>query len=214
MNKPEISDIRKDYTGGKLDLSTAAHDPIQQFTIWMEEVLSRGIDEPNAMMLATTGKNMQPSARIVLLRDFSTEGFVFYTNYNSLKGNQIAENPKIALTFFWKELERQVRIEGTINKIPEHASDNYFNARPFESRLSAAVSPQSRTVPNRKYLESLRENLRKQYPDQDIPRPKDWGGYIVKPERFEFWQGRPGRLHDRLSYILENNDWKIRRLAP
>lgn len=214
MKNVNISQIRKDYTRGVLDIKSVDSNPVKQFGIWMTDVLEAGIDEPNAMMLATTGHNMQPSARIVLLRDFSDEGFVFYTNYTSLKGNQIDENPKVALTFFWKELERQVRIEGDISRLSEELSQKYFDARPFESRLSAVVSPQSKTIPNREYLEKLRDDLRKKYPNEDLSKPEEWGGYIVKPLSIEFWQGRAGRLHDRIIYRLEKVLWEIERLAP
>lgn len=214
MKNVKISQIRKDYTRGVLDIKSVDSNPVKQFGIWMTDVLEAGIDEPNAMMLATTGHNMQPSARIVLLRDFSDEGFVFYTNYTSLKGNQIDENPKVALTFFWKELERQVRIEGDISRLSEELSQKYFDARPFESRLSAVVSPQSKTIPNREYLEKLRDDLRKKYPNEDLSKPEEWGGYIVKPLSIEFWQGRAGRLHDRIIYRLEKVLWEIERLAP
>jgi pyridoxamine 5'-phosphate oxidase len=212
--KMEIANIRKDYTSRTLEITSVNTDPIRQFKSWMDEVLKNKIDEPNAMMLATTGENMQPSARIVLLRDFSEDGFVFYTNYSSLKGSQIAENPRVALSFFWKELERQVRVEGSIERLSEKLSNKYFLARPFESRLSAAISPQSEVIPDREYLENLREKLREQYPNQDLPKPKDWGGYLVKPKSIEFWQGRAGRLHDRILYRAKNNDWIIERLAP
>jgi pyridoxamine 5'-phosphate oxidase len=212
--KMEIANIRKDYTSRTLEITSVNTDPIRQFKSWMDEVLKNKIDEPNAMMLATTGENMQPSARIVLLRDFSEDGFVFYTNYSSLKGRQVTENPRVALTFFWKELERQVRVEGLVEKISEEQSEKYFHARPFESRLSAAVSTQSEVIPDREYLENLREKLRGQYPNQSIPKPKDWGGYLVKPKSIEFWQGRAGRLHDRILYRAKNNDWIIERLAP
>ena len=214
MKNSELASIRNDYTRDSLDITNVDADPIRQFGIWMEEVLNAGIDEPNAMMLATTGRDLQPSARIVLLRDFDADGFIFYTNYKSRKGCQVDENPKVALSFFWKELERQVRIEGGIEKLTDEISDKYFFARPFESRLSAVVSPQSKPVPNREFLESSREDLRDKYPDQDLHRPKEWGGYIVKPKRIEFWQGRAGRLHDRVLYTLENINWKIERLAP
>jgi len=214
MNKPQISNIRTDYTSRTLDISIVDTNPINQFKAWFDEVLNLGIEEPNAMILATAGHNMQPSARIVLLRDFCEAGFIFYTNYDSTKGKQIEDNPKAALTFFWKELEQQVRIEGIIKKIPDQDSDKYFHARPFESRLSAAISPQSHVIPNRGYLENLREGLRKQFTKQDLPRPQNWGGYIVKPKSIEFWQGRAGRLHDRIMYTLENKSWKIELLAP
>ncbi len=210
-----ISEIRKDYKKGFLDIKNVESDPINQFSFWMDEVFESGIDEPNAMILATSGRNMQPSARIVILRDFSKEGFVFYTNYTSNKGNHIDENPKVALTFFWKELERQVRVEGDISRLPEALSQKYFDARPFASRLSAVVSPQSKAIPNREYLESMREDLRKKYPDERVPMPREWGGYIVKPKSIEFWQGRAGRLHDRILYTLKDkNIWKPVRLAP
>jgi len=214
MKKSTLTNIRKDYTSGSLDITNVDGNPIRQFSFWMNEVLEAGIDEPNAMILATTGSDKQPSARIVLLRDFNDDGFVFYTNYSSLKGNQIDENPNVALTFFWKELERQIRIEGLVEKISDEASKKYFHARPFESRLSAVISAQSKPIPGREYLENLRDDLRKQYPEQDVPKPTDWGGYFVNPKSIEFWQGRAGRLHDRILYSFENRKWKIERLAP
>jgi len=214
MNKTEISKIRNDYTSSSLDITNVDGNPICQFSFWMDEVLEAGIDEPNAMILATTGSDKQPSARIVLLREFNEDGFVFYTNYKSLKGSQIDQNPKVALSFFWKELERQVRIEGKIEMLSGDLSEKYFHSRPFESRLSAVISAQSKVIPNRKYLENLIDGLRKQYPEQDVPKPKDWGGYIVKPKSIEFWQGRASRLHDRILYFLDDDKWKIERLAP
>jgi len=214
MKSLEIKHIRKDFSKDTLDERNVEAGPISQFAIWMEEVLKAGIDEPNAMMLATVGHDLQPSARIVLLRDFGEKGFVFYTNFSSRKGMQIQENPKVALTFFWKELERQVRIEGEIKKITKEESDKYFQARPLESKLSAIVSPQSEPVVNRGFLENSRDQLRKKYHEAELVRPKNWGGYIVNPMKIEFWQGRTGRLHDRILYSLVKNGWKIERLAP
>ncbi len=211
----DLQGIRNDYQKGKFDKNEFDKSPFNQFEIWINEALKSEVLEPTAMALATVGKDMRPSNRIVLLKGFDEDGFVFYTNYESKKGLQISEIKFVALTFFWKELERQVRIEGSVNKLPDEMSDRYFHSRPYESRLSAAASPQSKPVESREVLEGLRAALREKFPDNVIPRPANWGGYIVKPFLMEFWQGRTSRLHDRIVYELsEEGDWKISRLAP
>ncbi len=173
------------------------------------------MEEPNAMTLATASADGFPSARIVLLKDFNEKGFVFFTNYSSFKGKQLEENPKACLVFFWKELERQVRITGLIEKISDSENDEYFYSRPKESQLGALASPQSQVIENREWLEDNYKKLLDEAVDKDVKRPAHWGGYRVKPVIIEFLQGRPGRLHDRLQYTLqENGEWKIERLAP
>jgi pyridoxamine 5'-phosphate oxidase len=214
-DKNDLQGIRIEYQKGRIDLQDVDKNPFNQFTLWMNEALKSEVMEPTAMALATVGKDMRPSNRMVLLKGFDTDGFVFYTSYDSKKGLQIAENNFVALTFFWKELERQVRIEGAAMKLSEEVSDRYFYSRPYESRLSAAASPQSKPIRNREVMERVREGLKKRFPDNDIPRPANWGGYIVKPSLLEFWQGRSSRLHDRIVYELsEVGEWKISRLAP
>lgn len=211
----DISDIRRDYSQQSLLENEVDPNPINQFTKWWQEVLHAKIDEANAMTLATASSNGMPSARIVLLKDFNHEGFVFFTNYNSFKGQQIAENPKACLVFFWKELERQVRITGLVKKINTEESDAYFNSRPEASRLGALASPQSQVIKDRNWLDDHFKKLLNQFQNAVIQRPENWGGYIVNPVIIEFWQGRPSRLHDRLQYTLvENGDWKLERLAP
>ncbi len=197
-----------------LDESNVAEDAIDQFTKWWNEAMNSAIDEVNAMTLATASKDAVPSARIVLLKDYDERGFVFFTNYNSHKGHELQVNPHAALVFFWKELERQIRIQGTIEKISNEESDFYFFSRPVGSRIGAWASPQSAVIDSRKMLE---ENV-KLYTEQfgeNIPRPSHWGGYRVVPSVIEFWQGRSNRLHDRICYSKnENGSWRIERLAP
>ncbi len=215
MEKLHLSAIRLDYSKGELDEKTVQENPMQQFGLWMEEALKSEVMEPTAMVLATVSKESKPSARVVLLKEMDKDGFIFFTNYESKKGQQIAENSNVAITFFWKELERQVRIEGKAVKIDPELSDQYFHSRPYQSRLGAAASPQSQKVDNRNILEKAKEELKAQYPDENIPRPDNWGGYKVIPEAFEFWQGRRSRLHDRVYYERENEGkWLISRLAP
>ena len=209
-----IADIRKDYRRSALLEADLAADPFAQFTRWWEEAIHSEVDEVNAMTLATAAPDGQPTARIVLLKGFDTKGFVFYTNYNSEKGRTMAANPKVALVFFWKELERQVRIEGTVSKTSEADSDAYFNSRPAASRIGACISPQSAIIPDRATLEKKFTELEAKFGDGNIPRPEHWGGYIVSPTLFEFWQGRSNRLHDRLQYAKRDDGWKIERLAP
>lgn len=213
--KGRIADIRKNYSRKKLLEKKAAKDPFTQFGKWWKQAINAGIDEINAMTLATASPDGMPSARIVLLKDFTEKGFTFFTNYESYKGQQMAENPKACLVFFWKELERQVRITGLVEKIAEEASTEYFLSRPVESRLGAVVSPQSRVIDSRDWLDDNYGQKKKEQKGQHIDRPEHWGGYIVKPVIVEFWQGRPSRLHDRLQYTLQGDGgWKIERLAP
>ncbi len=211
-----ISDIRRDYMLKSFDESHASNNPFDQFKDWWEEATSVEIDEVNAMTLATVDAKGKPSARIVLLKGYTHDGFVFFTNYESAKGQELSANPNAALLFFWKELERQIRIEGTVEKISEADSDAYFHSRPAGSRIGAWVSPQSKVIPGRNFLEENYQKLMMQYPDENkVPRPPHWGGYIVKPVSFEFWQGRSSRLHDRLSFTQNAvGEWIRVRLAP
>ena len=190
-------------------------NPIIQFDKWWQEAIASNIDEVNAMTLATASADGMPSARIVLLKGFSEKGFIFFTNYNSYKGQQLLENPKACLVFFWKELERQVRITGIVQKTSEKESDEYFQSRPVASQLGASISPQSTVIESREWLENKYTEFEKQNSGNSIRRPGYWGGFIVMPVILEFWQGRPSRLHDRIEYSLqENGEWKFTRLAP
>jgi len=214
MNK-NIADIRRDYSLQSLTENNIDRNPIVQFKKWWDETLNSEIIEPNAMTLATASQDGLPSARVVLLKGFGEKGFVFFTNYESYKGQQLAENPKACLVFFWKEIERQVRITGLVSKISEKESDEYFDTRPEISRIGAWVSPQSRVIESRDWLDQQLNSLVSKMEGSAIQRPPYWGGYIVNPVMIEFWQGRPGRLHDRIQYsIEEDGEWKIERLAP
>lgn len=208
-----IADLRKEYVSQQLLEEDVAADPINQFEVWWQQAIQSAILEPNAMTLATASADGVPSARIVLLKGFSAKGFSFFTNYNSFKGRQLQQNPKACLVFFWKELERQVRITGLVEKLPDEESDAYFNSRPEGSRLGAWASPQSQVIHNRQWLEEEYKRITEQK-DETIQRPPHWGGYVVKPVIIEFWQGRASRLHDRIQYSLEEGQWKIERLAP
>ncbi len=212
----DIQKLRREYAHSSLDEKDVAANPIEQFQKWFEEALNSNVLEPNAMTLATSDAAGNPSARIVLLKGLTDDRFVFFTNYLSRKGEDLAQNPRACLLFFWKELERQVKIEGTVSKIPEAASTEYFQSRPKASQIGAWVSPQSRRVENRRWLEQKYAELDEKYADSEtLPRPPHWGGFAVKPEKIEFWQGRPSRLHDRILYSLTpENVWKIERLAP
>jgi len=210
-----IADLRQNYLRSALKEVDLDPNPIQQFAIWFQQALDAQLPEPNAMTLATVTSNGQPSARIVLLKSFDERGFVFFTNYNSLKGKQLVKNPQSALVFWWAELERQVRIEGRVEKVSDAESDEYFYSRPQGSQLSAWVSNQSQVIASREVLERKLAQLEEQYQEQKIPRPPHWGGFRVIPSFIEFWQGRPNRLHDRLCYRLtEDKIWIIERLAP
>jgi pyridoxamine 5'-phosphate oxidase len=210
-----IADIRKNYSQKTLSENDVESDPVKQFDRWWKEAVASEIDEVNAMTLATASADGFPSARIVLLKDLSAEGFSFFTNYNSFKGQQLAENPKACLVFFWKELERQVRITGLIEKLSEDKSNEYFQSRPEGSRIGAIASPQSQVIPDRSWLDEQYQKLEQELKNTTMQRPTHWGGYLLKPVIIEFWQGRPSRLHDRIQYTLEENgSWKIERLAP
>lgn len=210
-----IAAMRKVYQLKSLEEKDVNADPIVQFDTWWKEAVANKVDEPNAMTLATCNASGRPSARIVLLKGIHNNGFVFYTNYHSRKAHEIVENPFVALVFFWKELERQIRIEGAIKKVSPQESDEYFSVRPRESQLGAWSSPQSTVIDSPAFL---LENLKKytdKFNNEEVPRPEYWGGFIVEPNSIEFWQGKPGRLHDRLQYSLsEKKEWVIRRLAP
>lgn len=211
----KIADIRKEYLQQGLSEKDVEPDPFLQFRKWWNDALTANIEEVNAMTLATASIDAVPSARIVLLKDFNEKGFVFFTNYNSFKGQQLIENPKACLVFFWKELERQVRITGLVFKLSDKESDDYFNSRPEASRIGAWASPQSEVIESRNWLDEQFHQLEKEMKGKKILRPQHWGGYIVKPVIIEFWQGKPSRLHDRIQYtLLENSTWKIERLAP
>lgn len=210
-----IADMRKEYAQQSLSEKDVEADPILQFKKWWDHALASKLNEPNAMVLATASKEAVPSARIVLLKDFNENGFVFFTNYDSYKGQQLSENPKACLVFFWEELERQVRITGLVFKLSSTESDEYFNSRPEGSRIGAWASPQSQVIENRNWLEERFNKLSSEMKDGTIQRPPHWGGYLVKPVIVEFWQGRVSRLHDRIQYSLqEDGNWKIERLAP
>lgn len=210
-----IADIRTDYRQRSLSEKDVQANPIAQFSKWWAEAIDAQIDEVNAMTLATASIDGVPAARIVLLKGFDDRGFMFFTNYESFKGQQLAENPRACLVFFWKELERQVRITGLVEKASAEESDAYFNSRPEGSRLGAWVSPQSQVIGNREWLDEEENRKKKEFDGKTITRPGHWGGYIVKPVIVEFWQGRASRLHDRIQYTLdEKGNWLIERLAP
>ena len=212
----DIAGIRENYSLSTLLESDLDPDPFKQFQHWWQQAREAELPEVNAMTLATASSDGNPYARIVLLKGFSPEGFVFYTNYDSAKGRQLRENPKACLVFLWKELERQIRITGIVEKVSPAESTEYFHSRPHKSQAGAAASPQSRVIEGREWLEQQYRNVEALYGEQgEIPRPEQWGGYRVVPLQIEFWQGRRSRLHDRLQYVLtEGGTWKIERLAP
>lgn len=213
--KKEIADIRLSYSKNVLLESEADPNPFKQFEKWWQEAIHSEIDEVNAMTLATASADGVPYARIVLLKDFSEKGFMFFTNYGSHKAQQLESNPNASLVFFWKELERQVRITGAAVKADPGESEFYFDSRPEESRIGAITSPQSRVIENRQWIDDLFEQNKKLFGGKAIKRPDYWGGYLVQPRVIEFWQGRPNRLHDRLQYTLvTTGEWKMERLAP
>lgn len=209
----DIKNIRLEYEKFTLSENIINSNPYKQFSIFIKEAIEKKISEPTAMIISTVGNNSKPSSRVVLLKDFSEQnGFVFFTNYLSKKGEELEKNKYICALFFWKEFERQVRIEGKAEKIPVADSENYFNSRPLESRISAIISEQSKKIPNREYLEKIREEFINK--NIEIKKPENWGGYRIIPDYFEFWQGRENRLHDRIVYKFTENKWVIERLAP
>jgi pyridoxamine-phosphate oxidase len=215
MKQEDIQNIRSEYLAASLSEKDANQDPIKQFEKWFNEALKAELQEPTAMTLATATHDGRPSSRIVLMKGFDSNGFVFYTNYLSRKGKEIARNPLGALLFFWGTLERQVRIEGTIEKISKEDSVKYFLTRPRGSQLGAVVSPQSQEISGRDILDKKWQDAEAEYKDKDVVKPSYWGGYILKPRLIEFWQGRPSRLHDRILYKkIDNKNWKKVRLAP
>ena len=210
----ELADIRKEYRLKAMDEKEINPNPMEQFELWLNEAFAAKVNEPSAMVLATATPGGTPAARIVLLKAFTQSSFGFFTNYSSRKGWEIENNQQVALLFHWPELERQVRIEGRATRTSDSVSDEYFNSRPYESRLSAVISNQSQVVPDREYLEMLWAGQQEQSFAQGIKRPYYWGGYTVEPFRIEFWQGRPNRLHDRILFKREGEEWIINRLAP
>jgi pyridoxamine 5'-phosphate oxidase len=209
-----IEDMRRDYTQAGLDVGDLKESPYEQFALWFEQACAAKIHEPNAMSLSTVSSQGMPSLRTVLLKNYDDRGFVFFTNYESRKAKEIAENPKVCLLFPWIGLERQVIISGTAEKIPSSESLKYFWKRPVESQIGAWASPQSRTIESRKFLEMKFDEMKRKFADGKVPLPSFWGGFRVVPSSFEFWQGRTSRLHDRFQYSRDKDAWKVERLAP
>jgi pyridoxamine 5'-phosphate oxidase len=210
----DLSNKKTNYTLSELSKNEVDKDPVKQFVNWLDFAINKQVEEPNAMVLSTVSSNLKPSSRVVLLKGVGNEGFIFYTNYLSKKGNELAYNNNASIVFFWPELERQVRIEGIVKKLKPELSDEYFNKRPEDSKIGAIISPQSQIIPNRNFLLEKKRKMEKEMIVNDLKRPNYWGGYILSPNLFEFWQGRPNRLNDRIQYSLEDNSWKIVRLAP
>lgn len=214
MNR-DLHDYRKSYEKGALTLQSVSENPFQQFEQWFHAAeASKSVDEVNAMTLSTLGVDGFPRGRVVLLKEFSAEGFVLYTNYGSEKGESMAKNKHVCLSFFWPALEQQISIKGVAQKISKEQSIAYFNKRPRDSKLGALVSDQSEPIDSREALELKLTNLEKQFEGQEIPKPKNWGGYVITPVEFEFWQGRQSRLHDRIQYKKEGTQWTLKRLQP
>lgn len=209
-----IANLRDDYGRPGLSRSDLVADPLEQFRRWMEQAVEAGIDQPNAMTLATVSPEGKPSARIVLLKEVNEEGFVFFTNYNGRKGDDLKVNPHAALVWLWLPLARQVRVEGVVHRTSDEASDEYFKTRPLGSRIGAWASPQSQVVAHRGVLEDAFEEYAQMYSDGNVPRPTHWGGYGLVPDMIEFWQGQPNRLHDRFRYLRTEAGWEIARLGP
>jgi len=214
LTNKNIQNLRQEYRAAELAESDVDKNPFIQFGKWFKEALDALLYEPNVMTLATADLTGKPSARILLLKGFDENGFVFFTNYSSKKGKEMEENPQASMVFFWPELERQVRIDGLITKVAEQVSEDYFHSRPKGSQIGAAASPQSTIIPNRELLQNRVNELTATYTDQEVPKPAHWGGYLLEPTHIEFWQGRPSRLHDRITYTNVNGAWAINRLAP
>ncbi len=214
MDKTKLADIRQEYSREELSRKKAAADPFSQFETWMNEALAAEVNEPTAMTLSTVGSDNRPSSRVVLLKGFDADGFVFFTNYNSRKGRQLQENPFAAINFFWPELERQVNISGSASKVSPEESDEYFDSRPLTSRVGAWASDQSEKIDSRTVIMTKAAKLLVKYAIGRVPRPPHWGGFRLVPDRIEFWQGRPSRLHDRICYERNGDAWDISRLSP
>ena len=210
----DIQHIRKEYRLSRLEIDNLDVDPLVQFKYWLNDAIQSEVPEPTAMVLSTASAEGRSSSRIVLLKDLDSDGFTFFTNYESKKGLQIASNPFGSLLFFWPQLERQIRIEGKIFKTLRHESDEYFAARPEGSKIGAWSSPQSRRIPSREYLENLQSDYLEMFRTKALERPENWGGYKLVPNLVEFWQGRENRLHDRFEYSRKDNGWEVYRLAP
>lgn len=214
MNTTDLQQIRQEYSQHTLDVSEVDKNPFRQFEIWFKEAVESEVKESNAMTLSTVDGLNKPHNRIVLLKGFDERGFTFYTNQASKKGKEIAENPNVSVCFFWMELERQVLIEGAAEKISRKESEHYFKSRPYMSQIGAMASNQSEVVESREYLDQKFKALVEKYPEGSVPMPETWGGYLIKPIYFEFWQGRRSRLHDRIAYKKEEKSWAIQRLSP
>lgn len=214
MSKPTELEQRRDYAAGTLTRKDLLDDPRAQFETWLQQAKDAKLIDATAMTLSTVDREQRPHARIVLLKAVTDSGYTFYTNQRSDKGLQLETNPNACLLFYWRELERQVRIRGTVSKLPPAEADAYFATRPLGSRLGASVSEQSRPVDNRAVLESAVASLQQRHPDGDIPRPEHWGGYCLSADYYEFWQGRPDRLHDRFSFGRQTGGWQLNRLSP
>ena len=215
MNQDFFQTLRREYMQKPFDEKDLANNPFAQFSLWFDEVINNALDMPNAMTLATVGSNGEPSARTVLLKSFDEKGFVFFTNYQSLKGQSLTQNPKASLLFYWSALDRQVRIQGMVEKTNLAESESYFHSRPLESQISASVSNQSQVIESRQALEEKSRLFKSTLKENELPPlPENWGGFRLKPHYFEFWQGRENRLHDRLAYEKTNEQWLVKRLAP
>jgi pyridoxamine 5'-phosphate oxidase len=212
--KDIISDLRHDFSTEMLEEGLARKNPFEQFELWLSEAIQTDLREPNAMVLSTATPAGRPSSRVVLLRGFDEAGLIFYTNYDSRKADELSANPQAAILFYWADIAKQVRIEGTVERVAEEISDTYFSSRPRGNQIGALASPQSKVIANRTELEEKFASLENSLTGREIERPANWGGYILKPETFEFWQGRESRLHDRLLYTKNGNQWTIERLAP
>ncbi|MEX0779520.1 MAG: pyridoxamine 5'-phosphate oxidase [Balneolales bacterium] len=218
MNKPDlkkVAQLRRDYTAGGLLEKDLEKKPMDQFVYWFDQALNSHLLEPNAMTLSTADRKGNPSSRVVLLKGYDKDGFTFFTNYTSRKGRDLEKNPRASLVFYWGELERQVRVEGDVEKVSREVSEEYFHSRPFESQIGAWASHQSSVLRSRDELEKAHEIIASKFKGKTVPLPEFWGGYLLRPHRIEFWQGRPSRLHDRLVYRkVEEGEWIIERLSP